>query len=274
MVTTIQYDANSPVVLVDTSYFVFYRYNATLKWWEFQHKDDEINYAELHNNEAFIAAFKKHTTADFTKIKKKWCVPECNVLLCLDVPRDTIWRRKMYPEYKTTRELSATFNANIFPIFYEYIQTLNMQTLTVSQLEADDIVYLTSRVLKTDKVIVITNDGDYLQMRADTRVELHNMSGKGSNLAKRSVGDPRQDMLIKILRGDISDNIPQVCPKMGEKTAAKLAQMSDESIMAWVVGKGQTCMTNFHRNRLLISFEHIPENLRTIFTETYTFTTI
>jgi 5'-3' exonuclease len=275
MATTIEYDSKRTVCLVDTSYFVFYRYNATLKWYEFQKKEHGgVKYAELHDDPVFVAAFKKHILADIQKIKKKWGVPNENLMLCLDVPRDSIWRREIYPIYKITRELSTTFNTNVFPIFYKFIETLGLKTLTVKKLEADDVIYLATKALKCPEVVVITNDSDYLQMRTDPRVKLHNMNGKGSDLSKRSVGDPRQDMIIKVLKGDISDNISKVCAKMGEKTAAKLAQLTDDEIVAWVASKGVECTRNYGRNRLLISFDHIPDTLVQDFVANYRFVSL
>lgn len=272
----IVYSKESPLVLIDTSYYIFYRYNATLKWWEFQKKGETIDFKSLHTNDIFVSSFKKHVIADIAKLRKRWSVGEKNVLFCLDVPRDTIWRNEVYPVYKSTREQASTFNREIFPLFYKFLENeLKYSSVTGKSLEADDVIYITSKYLANvqdfrQRIYVISNDNDYLQMRGGL-VEIHNMSGKSSDLAKRSVGDPRQDLLIKVLRGDPSDNISQVCAKIGVKTAAKLAQLSDAEILAWASAKGAECLANYMRNRLLISFEHIPQDLAQAFLNKYTF---
>jgi len=45
---------------------------------------------------------------------------------------------------------------------------------------------------------------------------------QGKNLALRGCGDPKQDVLIKILMGDKSDNIPPVLYKMRSKNGSTI----------------------------------------------------
>ena len=45
MAASIQLKNNLPVILIDTSYFIFYRYYSTLKWYQFRNK--EINYQAI-----------------------------------------------------------------------------------------------------------------------------------------------------------------------------------------------------------------------------------
>jgi hypothetical protein len=59
------------ILLFDASYYVFYRYFATLRWYGFQiSTDDVIDYDNLHNNEVFINAFTKHMNSEFVKLRK------------------------------------------------------------------------------------------------------------------------------------------------------------------------------------------------------------
>ena len=274
--TIIKYNNTQAVLLIDTSFYVFHRYFATLKWWEIRITATDptarLDYSALHTDEEFIAAFKKHVAADLKKLQKRWSVPLQNVMFCIDTPRADIWRNLIYQQYKEGRVHNSKFNGGIFPIFYKHLNDLAVHQLSGSNLEADDVVYLTSQRLVTEKsVIVISNDNDYLQMRSD-KVEIHNLEPAAkSNLAKRSTGNPREDLLIKILRGDSSDNITQVCGKMGEKTAAKLAKLNDTELLQWASNKSAECLLNFKRNQLLISFEHIPQSLSSAFNAKYTF---
>ena len=45
----IQIKKDLPVILIDTSYFIFYRYYSTLKWYQFRNK--EINYQAIDQDD-------------------------------------------------------------------------------------------------------------------------------------------------------------------------------------------------------------------------------
>ena len=79
---------------------------------------------------------------------------------------------------------------------------------------------------------------------------------------------------IKILMGDVSDNIPPICAKVGPKTAFKIANMSHEDRSAWIKAKGPACVAQYNTNTLLVSFASIPEDLAQAFYTKYTFITI
>ena len=103
-------------------------------------------------------------------------------------------------------------------------------------------------------------------------IEIYNLIGNYTNLATRSKGTPEFDLLIKILMGDVSDNIPSVFPKVGPKTAYKIANMSKRDRDAWLTAKGNECFDQYKRNELLVSFVHIPKELCTLFNNNNTYT--
>ena len=85
------------------------------------------------------------------------------------------------------------------------------------------------------------------------------------DLVKRSIGTPDQDLLYKVIKGDDSDNIPAIAPKIGPVTAKKVVFMDPEEREEWIKRKGQTAVENFENNRRLVSFNYIPESLRESF---------
>jgi 5'-3' exonuclease len=137
-------------------------------------------------------------------------------------------------------------------------------------------VYLTTKFIKsttafTKDVIIVTNDNDYLQLRQDG-VFIYNLLGKnGTSLGTRSKGTPDVDLLIKVLMGDTSDNICSVHPKVGIKTAQKVANMTPEARLAWLKEKGAECVRRFDMNMKLVSFTYIPEDLVEMFYDTNEF---
>jgi 5'-3' exonuclease len=274
----IQCKAHANYLLIDTSYYVFYRYFATLRWFTFQQpKDDEtgkpmpVDHDTLHESEGFITAFKKHTQAEFMKLRKKWKVPAENVIFCNDCPRSQIWRHQHYDGYKAGRVLASNFNKSIFPLFYQFLRDERIVSIESDGLEADDMVWIITQKLRelgqsaqsaqsSSQIIIITNDNDYLQMKADG-IEIYNVQGKGTDLCTRSMGDPMVDLYMKICTGDKSDNIPPICQKIGVATAEKFARMTPEEREQWIDAKGGECRRQFELNRRIISFSEIPTEL-------------
>ena len=265
---TIKYKKDAHVLLIDTSYYIFHRYFGTLKWWEYQKKGSE--YSNLHLDEEFVNAFERHIIGDMKKLQKRWKVPNENILFCLDSMRHTIWRYEHYSDYKFGRTVSTKFNSEFFPLFYKFLSANKFTVLNIEKLEADDVVYLSTLKIESP-IIIITNDNDYLQIDNEN-IEIHNLSNpKTSNIRLRSLGNPRKDLLLKILRGDSSDNILPVYPKLGIKTAEKLIELSDEELHEHLVKKN--AIDNFNKNKLLISFESIPKEYMEHFNRKYIFTT-
>lgn len=249
-------DNNKNIVLIDTSYYTFYRYFATYRWFTF--KKIDIDPENIIENEVFIAAFIKHVDADIKKIVKKWNSSIENIIFCMDCSRCDIWRNDLYKEYKGTRVQSNNFNRNIFPILYDYIVKLGIKQINIERLEADDVIYLTQKhlkeKLKNNDIVVITNDNDYLQIVGD-KIILINMQFK--ELKARGVNNPRQDLLIKALYGDKSDNILKIASFISKEKAHTIALMEEEERITYL--KENDCYDKFLFNMNLISFEYIPD---------------
>jgi 5'-3' exonuclease len=144
MVIQIPINAKKPLVLIDTSYYIFNRYFATTKWFSFQKKE--------FNEEEFNDAFLKHVDADFKKIQKKLKTDINNIILCMDCPRSEIWRNEIYEGYKATRIQKESFNNDVFNIFNDFIKKIKISQISFDRLEADDIVYLIQ-----SKIIIFHN---------------------------------------------------------------------------------------------------------------------
>jgi 5'-3' exonuclease len=254
MTDIIKLDKEKPIILIDTSYFIFYRYFSTLRW--FQFTTDKIDYETITENEVFITAFYKHTTDDLKKLCKKWNTTLTQMVFCCDCPRENIWRNNFTKEYKSNRLVNPTFNSKIFTKFYEYLKMNNLHRIAIDCLEADDIVYLVKKSLKTNNCIIITNDNDYLQL-IDENTKIYNMTGKGNDITERSCGDPKKDLRIKIIMGDKSDNIEPIHKGIGAVTAKKLASLTENELETYLIEKG--CKEVYDTNRILIDFEKIPQ---------------
>ena len=266
---TIYFNKNN-IVLIDSSYYVFHRYFATYRWFSFQNMDVAVD--DIVNNEVFITAFYKHINNDIKKICKKWNTSKDNIVFCVDCQRTDIWRNDIYDTYKATRVQKTNFNKKIFSIFSDYTNSLGFKYISQSRLEGDDVIYLTQKMAKTAiaaiaasaasdiKVIIITNDNDFLQL-VDTQTLVYNIQFK--ELMKRGFNNPKVDLLFKAIYGDKSDNITKIGAGITKEKALMISNMTDEDREKYIKECGYE--DKFRLNMKLISFENIPKEYTEIF---------
>jgi len=151
--------------------------------------------------------------------------------VAFDSPGGT-FRNEMDTEYKAGRkETPPVFSAQL-PLIREVLEALEIPTLEVPGVEADDVI-ATLATRAADEgidVVVVTGDRDTFQLVRDPHLKvLYNMRGVSdyalydeAGIVERTGGvTPAQYPEYAALRGDTSDNLPGV-PGIGEKTAAKL----------------------------------------------------
>jgi len=251
---------NKPIILIDASYYVFYRYFATTKWYNIQKK----TFTEAEFNKSFLS----HVESDIKKIIKKWKTVTTNIIYCIDCGRSKIWRNEYFKEYKSSRVLNNNFNQNIFNVFYNHIFQNRYNSINLDKLEADDIVYLTHYNIYNsfDKIIIITNDNDYLQL-IDEKTDVVNMQFKNIKF-RTNLSTAKSNLIYKTLLGDKSDNIPKISTTINKELALKLC--NDEILLEeWLEKNNMN--DNYNFNLKLISFEYIPDELKEKFRQNYSF---
>lgn len=260
----LEFEDHLPIVLIDASYYVFYRYFATMRWFVFQKQEFDID--TITENDVYISSFIKHMESDMKKICKKWKTCIQNVVFCLDCQRCDIWRNDIYSDYKGNRVQNVNFNNKIFPVFMEIIMNRNIKTIGFDRLEADDVVYLIQYRLKeisSNNIIVITNDNDYLQIASD-RTNIINMQFK--DITQRGQKNARVDLYQKAIYGDKSDNILKIAPFITKEKALEVSKLSDSDIEKWL--NDNDIIDKFNLNMTLISFDNIPLDIVKSFYET------
>jgi 5'-3' exonuclease len=282
-------------ILIDASYFIFYRVHALYSWWKLSHPDeDNIN---LHENPEFIEKFISTFKSKLLELPKKLNLlpskktklsktlefeqtidenensPKIQFIIGKDCPRQNIWRLNIYSKYKATRdnyENKESFNpGHFFKMVYStnlFETTLQNEgysstTLFNDCLEADDCLAICSRYIYENtqsNVYIITSDTDYMQLIND-RTKLFNLKYKPVNTEKNSLGKPSVDLLFKILTGDKSDNIPSTFKKCGKKTALKYC--NNVELLKQDLEK-KNAYEQYKLNRRLIDFREIPQELQ------------
>jgi len=262
-------------ILVDTSYWIFYRYYAILQWWNhakvdeplpenhFEHEEflEKFNKTFLESLELFKKKLKLH------KQPKKGALP-CTIIAARDCPRKDIWRNKLYENYKGTRSQDNAFNGA--PFFKAIYQNNNQKLYEAGvnhvfqfpNLEADDIIAIIKQELRAkypdSKIYIIANDHDYLQL-LDGQTEIVNFQYKFLKEAKKVFDEPGKNLFYKIVLGDKSDNINPVFKKCGPKTCEKYYENNEVFNDALLKEVG--AQEKYELNKKLVSFEEIPRDL-------------
>lgn len=256
---------NNTYVLIDLSSFIFTRYFAIKSW----AKISGTIISEGDSGRLFVRQkFEKTFIEKLLAIHKKFRVPWQNMYLAKDCPRDTIWRKDMYPEYKKNREeRTLEFDPQIFSYTYETIipelqKESKFEVISYKRAEADDIIAIIKEKIRIDKpdatIIIITNDNDFLQL-LDSKTTILNSSLK-------PLKDKYTEEILsvftkwKAIKGDVSDNIPPIESKIGDKTALKLA--TNQSLFDAKFINNAKALDQFRLNTTLIDFEYIPDSIR------------
>jgi len=260
-------NSRSRVMLIDTSYYIFYRYFAVYNWMKLARPEDTIRLCEALNG-TFLDKFDKTFVDSLKTLAKKHKVAYPNVVFVKDCSRDSIWRCEHYADYKKGREdRLGTFNADIFRHCYGKLlpavkAQFGVQDIEIRHAEADDIACVVTRTLNDrypdTEVVIVTNDNDYLQL-VGTNTSVFNL--KHIDLSTRLKGTaPKVYLQTKILMGDKSDNIPAVFPKCGEKTASAL--VCDPERLEKQLAQSASYAQQFALNTLLIDMAAIPQNIQ------------
>lgn len=255
------------VILLDLSYFIFYRYFALHAWWKLAKPDDDLG-IPIENNafrEKFIKTFKEK----IKEIPKKLKIKEFEIIAARDCSRENIWRNKIYKEYKANRSYDDDFMGGpFFKLGIEIIEELKINILYMDNLEADDCIALYSQFICEEKnVIIIANDMDYLQLNCE-KINIYNLKYKNLSENKKWSGDKNFDLFTKIVIGDKSDNIPALFKKCGIK---KVEQLYKDNKLFLELLEKENVTDLYNRNKILVDFNKIPQDLVDKFYAKYIF---
>lgn len=259
------------MLLIDLSYFIFYRYYATYTWYKKQNGAIE----KVMRDPIFIEKYDKIFEQTIVDLQRKHEIDWDVVYFAKDCQRDEIWRVEHYADYKKGRdEKLETFDKEIFK--HSICSTIpamqakygGCHILSVDKLEADDIVAIVKTHVRSNEdqreIVIVTNDNDYVQLIDDYTLVV-NLQGR--DLKSRIDSEPLTYLQQKIILGDKSDNIPSIAKKIGEKTSSKLAR--DADALSALFKKNPDAKAQYELNRMLISFDYIPQSLRKKAIESY-----
>jgi 5'-3' exonuclease len=202
------------------------------------------------------------------------------VILCCDNRK--YWRKEYFPFYKAgrkkTREKSDLDWHLIFDMLSKFKQELKeyfpYKVIDVEGAEADDIIgTLVPRHAPHQKVLILSSDGDFLQLQQyGSNVKQYNPSQKKYIKSE----DPLLELKEKIIRGDKGDGIPNIFSpsdcfvrELRQKPITKgmLDKILNEDLnhTNW----SADAVAGFSRNKVLIDLTQIPTEIKERIINTY-----
>lgn len=205
------------------------------------------------------------------------------VVLCCDNKK--YWRKEFFPFYKAgrkkTREKSDLDWHLIFDILGKIKQELKdnfpYRVIDVDGAEADDIIgTLTPIYSKTEKVLILSSDGDFLQLQMwGKNVKQYNPTQKKFLTSK----NPLEELKAKIIGGDRGDGIPNILSP-GDTFVREIRQkvMTEARLTTFMSAnygeyEDETARIGYSRNQTLIDLRNIPGEIKESIIDTYNNTT-
>jgi 5'-3' exonuclease len=274
------------LLLVDASYNSFYRFFATLRWFQFAKK--ELYEKEIKNNPNYDFTLNKEFIDKYSKMyldaieKQIKKMNDSYLIFCQDVKQNTLWRHKLIKEseveekseYKGERpDLASKYNLE--PLFnYTYQILLKnlkkekpypIEILKFKSTEADDIIAVISQELEKKKpeqeIIIVSGDDDFTQLLRE-KVSILDFRTKSFKTGKKE--DSEDKLKLKIIMGDKSDNIPSIFPKSRSEVSLKTRKLVKESSeeLQKFLKENKTAKIQYQLNEKLIDFTKIPNEIR------------
>ena len=256
-----------PILFIDMSYYIFYRFFALCSWWKRAFPEEPLDIENILDNNIFIDKYHKLFIENIKKITKKYRIQNANIIFAKDCRRYNIWRNKYYEDYKKSRDdKNKRFNKDIFIYTYEKIvpdlKKLDISVAINENAEADDVIAILKTTIRNRDykrpIYIITNDHDYLQL-FDDNTFIYNL--KGLNLRTKSRGNRRLDLQFKIFRGDMSDNITSVVSKK-IRDDKLINIIYDKDLFNEFFENNPELKKIYDRNELLIDFNKIPLDIK------------
>jgi hypothetical protein len=223
------------------------------------------------------------------------------------------WRKDIYPPYKKNREVlraqrtvaereeDEEFQTK-FDAFTDFISTkTNCTILSHPRLEADDLIAGFIQNHPNDNHVIVSSDGDFVQLLAPNVKQFNAMSNElvtlngvfneeGKVATERKTGlpkaapDPEWSLFSKAVRGCTTDNVFSAYPKVREKSSKNkvgLREAFDDRnkkgfaytnlmLSRWTDHNGaeHRVLDDYHRNVTLVDLTAQPAEIRAMINDT------
>lgn len=268
-------DRIGSVLLIDASYFCYYRFTATSSWFAKMKRIGPITDCHL-DNQVFKDYYSNQFNNTITKLKTKFKTDR--IYWFGDCPQDQIWRHQHYDGYKGHRGGENPTIEQVFGYSFDHLIPNNL-LIKVPSAEGDDCLAVCAQMYQqkypANTINIVSGDSDFLQL-VNHNVKLISLRNKmeetpiqikiGTGKSKRLIEmDGPTYLKTKILMGDKTDGITPVFDGCGPVKAYQLASNQQEFDQEIIDDK----LERFKLNQLMISFDHIDPNIRSLIEEQF-----
>jgi hypothetical protein len=204
------------------------------------------------------------------------------LVICYDSPYT--WRKQLFKYYKESRKRdrkNSDFDwSELFKLLNEIktelIENFPYKVVAVDRCEADDIIAVLSKeISKTEKVLIVSSDGDFQQLQKYPNIDQY------SPILKKMLNcdDPHEYLFEHVVRGDSSDGVPNILSPddIFVQENARQSPISKKKYENWLdiwknsgTTNREVCsittdpeiVANINRNSTLIDFDYIPKDLQ------------
>jgi 5'-3' exonuclease len=199
------------------------------------------------------------------------------VVLCCDNRK--YWRKDYFPFYKASRKKNREKSSLDWHMIFEMLAKFKLElkenfpykVIDVEGAEADDIIgTLVPRYSPHEKILILSSDGDFLQLQNYKDVKQYNPAQKKFVISE----NPIMELKEKIIRGDKGDGIPNILSpgdcfvrdlRQKPITKGTLDKLMQESYLE----QDETTKANYMRNATLIDLTFIPVEIKENIINTY-----
>lgn len=197
------------------------------------------------------------------------------VVLCSDNRK--YWRKEFFPFYKAGRKKSRKNSDLDWHLIFDMLAKFKVElkenfpykVIDVEGAEADDIIgTLVPRHIMNENILIISSDGDFLQLqmyngRSKYTVKQYNPTQKKFLISE----NPLDELKQKIITGDKGDGIPNILSpsdtfvreiRQKVMTEAKLTKFMSEHYTEY----DENSKIGFTRNQTLIDLRNIPGEIQ------------
>jgi len=235
----------------------------------------EIN---ARKNEHLEEEYLRHLILNTIRIINIKFREEYGRLVLVNDSNNGYWRKLVFPFYKGNKKRKRQNSIYDFRIIFDSLGRIKNEIrenfpytyMEVDKCEADDIIaVLVKTYSRTEKILIVSRDEDFLQLQKYDNVYQYATVNK--KFMKEET--PQKFLIKKILIGDRSDGIPNYIsdddsytnPNKRERRLQQnktdfLLTLSNQDEIFMNLSKDE--QRRYMRNRILIDFDFIPEDLQ------------
>lgn len=204
-----------------------------------------------------------------------------NLVIACD--NKNVWRKQVFPYYKAHRKVDREESSINWGEVFKMINTMKEElkeffpycVVDIESVEADDVIatmceqYGVELGSGQESILILSGDKDFVQLQKYSNVSQYDPIRK----KQITTNDPFRFLMEHILKGDRGDGIPNVLSQDDIiVTGGRQRSLTQKKIEAYIVDMSTAdidVQRNFERNKMLIDFTSIPQNIKQLVINSY-----